>query len=127
MNDLDRLEARLLILAAGRNCPGKEALLCLGINDTSSLQLCNPFCYLDSGGLQLLLYDCVDLVLHGVVKWGRPGMKKRAAGMMSNVSTMRSCSLYVTNLPPVSMTLRCFWDMVSFSESCSCESPAFFL
>ena len=80
MNDLDRLDARLLILAAGRNCPGKEALRCLGINDTSSLQLCNPFCYLDSGGLQFLLDNRVDLVLHGVVKGGRAGHEEEGGG-----------------------------------------------
>ena len=40
--------------------------------------------------LQLLLYDCVHLVLYGVVKGGRAGMKKRAAGMTPNVSTRRS-------------------------------------
>lgn len=38
-----------------------------------ALQLCNPFCYLDPGGIQFLLYDCVHLILSGVVKGGCAG------------------------------------------------------
>ena len=44
------------------------------------LQLCNPFCYLDSGGLKFRLYDCIHLVLYGVVKRSCAGHEEEGGG-----------------------------------------------